>query len=81
VWSSGNGGNLAVEIAAHSLFHAPGFSAEIAMALPSTPTGSRMQRAGPAQNNDATKLRDGEIAYILKAVFDMEDRGFTPEFS
>jgi hypothetical protein len=26
-------------------------------------------------------MENWRIAYILKAVFDMEDRGFTPEFS
>ncbi len=37
--------------------------------------------AGFAQEENATKLRGDEIAYIVKAVLEMDDRGFTPELS
>jgi 3-oxoacyl-[acyl-carrier protein] reductase len=35
---------------------------------------------GPKEENP-TKLRGGEIAHIVKAVLEMDDRGFTPELS
>ena len=35
--------------------------------------------AGFAQKQNPTKLRGEEIAYIVKAVLEMDDRGFTPE--
>ena len=37
--------------------------------------------AGLVQKENATKLRSEEIAYIVKAVLEMDDRGFTPELS
>jgi 3-oxoacyl-[acyl-carrier protein] reductase len=37
--------------------------------------------AGFAQKENPTKLRAEDIAYIVKAVLEMEDRGFTPELS
>ncbi len=37
--------------------------------------------AGFAQKENETKLRGEEIAYIVKAVLEMDDRGFTPELS
>jgi 3-oxoacyl-[acyl-carrier protein] reductase len=37
--------------------------------------------AGLAQKENPTKLRAEDIAYIVKAVLEMEDRGFTPELS
>jgi 3-oxoacyl-[acyl-carrier protein] reductase len=33
------------------------------------------------QNVNETKLRAGDIAYMVKAALEMEDRGFTPELS
>ena len=38
-------------------------------------------RAGLTQKENATKLRGEEIAYAVKAVLEMDDRGFTPELS
>jgi 3-oxoacyl-[acyl-carrier protein] reductase len=38
-------------------------------------------RAGLTQKENATKLRGEEIAYAVKAVLEMDDRGFTPEMS
>jgi 3-oxoacyl-[acyl-carrier protein] reductase len=37
--------------------------------------------AGLTQKENATKLRDLEIAYIVKAALEMDDRGFIPELS
>ena len=37
--------------------------------------------AGLSQKENATKLRGEEIAYMVKAVLEMDDRGFTPELS
>jgi 3-oxoacyl-[acyl-carrier protein] reductase len=37
--------------------------------------------AGFAQKENATKLRGEEIAHIVKAALEMDDRGFTPELS
>jgi 3-oxoacyl-[acyl-carrier protein] reductase len=37
--------------------------------------------AGLEQKENATKLRAEDIAYMVKAVLEMEDRGFTPELS
>jgi 3-oxoacyl-[acyl-carrier protein] reductase len=37
--------------------------------------------AGLSQKENPTKLRGEEIAYLVKAVLEMDDRGFTPELS
>jgi 3-oxoacyl-[acyl-carrier protein] reductase len=37
--------------------------------------------AGLTQKKNATKLRSEDIAYIVKAALEMEDRGFVPELS
>jgi 3-oxoacyl-[acyl-carrier protein] reductase len=37
--------------------------------------------AGLPQKDNLTKLRGEEIAYVVKAVLEMDDRGFTPELS
>ncbi len=37
--------------------------------------------AGLPQKENQTKLRGEEIAYMVKAVLEMDDRGFTPELS
>jgi 3-oxoacyl-[acyl-carrier protein] reductase len=37
--------------------------------------------AGLAQKDNTTKLRAEDIAYMVKAALEMEDRGFTPELS
>jgi 3-oxoacyl-[acyl-carrier protein] reductase len=37
--------------------------------------------AGFAQNENPTKLRGEEIAQMIKAVLEMDDRGFTPELT
>jgi 3-oxoacyl-[acyl-carrier protein] reductase len=38
-------------------------------------------RAGLAQKENATKLRGEDIAYAVKTILEMDDRGFTPELS
>jgi 3-oxoacyl-[acyl-carrier protein] reductase len=37
--------------------------------------------AGLPQKANATKLHSEDIAHIVKAMLEMEDRGFTPELS
>lgn len=37
--------------------------------------------AGLPQKENSTKLRGEEIAYTVKAILEMDDRGFTPELS
>jgi 3-oxoacyl-[acyl-carrier protein] reductase len=37
--------------------------------------------AGHGQKQNPTKLQSSDIAYMVKAVLEMEDRGFTPELS
>jgi 3-oxoacyl-[acyl-carrier protein] reductase len=37
--------------------------------------------AGLPQKENATKLRAGDIAYVVKTMLEMEDRGFAPELS
>ena len=39
------------------------------------------QTAGLPQKANATKLRSEDIAHMVKAVLEMDDRGFTPELS
>jgi 3-oxoacyl-[acyl-carrier protein] reductase len=48
---------------------------------PSEVLSNFMATAGLTQKENATKLRSEDIAYIVKAVLEMEDRGFTPELS
>ena len=38
-------------------------------------------RAGLTQKENVTKLRGEDIAYAVKAILEMDDRGFTPELS
>src|SRR5260370_2756314 len=38
-------------------------------------------RAGLAQKENASKLRSEDIAHVVKAVLEMDDRGFAPELS
>src|SRR5579862_2513835 len=37
--------------------------------------------AGLTQKENATKLRAEDIAFVVKAILEMDDRGFTPELS
>src|SRR5690349_20914588 len=48
---------------------------------PSEVLTSFASSAGLTQEQNATKLRSEEIAYIVKAALEMDDRGFTPELS
>ena len=38
-------------------------------------------RAGLTQKENETKLRGQDIAYVVKAMLEMDDRGFAPEVS
>jgi 3-oxoacyl-[acyl-carrier protein] reductase len=38
-------------------------------------------RAGLAQKENASKLRSEDIAYVVKAMLEIDDRGFAPELS
>jgi len=48
---------------------------------PSEVLTSFASSAGLTQKENPTKLRSEEIAYIVKAALEMDDRGFTPELS
>jgi 3-oxoacyl-[acyl-carrier protein] reductase len=37
--------------------------------------------AGFAQKENSTKLRSDDIAHMVRAVLEMDDRGFTPELT
>ena len=37
--------------------------------------------AGLAQKDNPTKLHGEDIAHVVKAILEMDDRGFTPELS
>jgi 3-oxoacyl-[acyl-carrier protein] reductase len=39
------------------------------------------RRAGFPQKDNPTKLQSEDIAFMIKAVLEMEDRGFTPELT
>lgn len=42
---------------------------------------SQRLRAGVEQKESPTKLRAEDIAHMVKAILEMDDRGFTPELS
>jgi 3-oxoacyl-[acyl-carrier protein] reductase len=48
---------------------------------PSEVVTSFYPTAGLAQKDNETKLRAEDIAYVVKAMLEMEDRGFAPEVS
>lgn len=37
--------------------------------------------AGLTQTANASKLRGADLAHMVKAILEMDDRGFTPELS
>jgi 3-oxoacyl-[acyl-carrier protein] reductase len=39
------------------------------------------RRAGFPQKDNASKLKSEDIGHMIKAVLEMDDRGFTPELS
>jgi 3-oxoacyl-[acyl-carrier protein] reductase len=51
----------------------------IAPARPAHTSISR--RAGFEQMENPTKLRAEDVAHMVKAILEMDDRGFTPELS
>lgn len=57
------------------------FNIRVSLINPSEVLTDFAATAGLPQQANETKLRADEIAYIVKAVLEMDDRGFTPELS
>jgi 3-oxoacyl-[acyl-carrier protein] reductase len=57
------------------------YNIRVILVNPSEVLTSFAATAGIPQKENPTKLRSEDIAYAIKAVLEMEDRGFTPELS
>jgi 3-oxoacyl-[acyl-carrier protein] reductase len=57
------------------------YSIRVILVNPSEVLTSFAATAGIPQKENPTKLRSEDIAYAIKGVLEMEDRGFTPELS
>ncbi len=57
------------------------YNIRVFLVNPSEVLTSFAASAGLTQKENPTKLRSEEIAYIVKAALEMDDRGFTPELS
>jgi 3-oxoacyl-[acyl-carrier protein] reductase len=57
------------------------FNVRVFLINPSEVITDFAHRAGFPQKDNATKLRSEDIALMIKAVLEMNDRGFTPELS
>jgi 3-oxoacyl-[acyl-carrier protein] reductase len=57
------------------------FNVRVFLVEPSEVVTNFYQTAGLPQKINATKLRAEDIAHMVKAVLEMDDRGFTPELS
>jgi 3-oxoacyl-[acyl-carrier protein] reductase len=57
------------------------YNIRVFLVNPSEVLTSFAASAGIPQKENATKLRGREIAYMVKAILEMDDRGFTPELS
>ena len=57
------------------------YNVRVMLINPSEVITDFFRRADLAQKPNASKLRGEEIAYTIKAVLEMDDRGFTPEVS
>lgn len=57
------------------------YNVRVMLINPSEVITDFFRRADLKQNVNASKLRGEEIAYTIKAVLEMDDRGFTPEVS
>jgi len=57
------------------------YNVRVFLVNPSEVLTSFAATAGLPQKENATKLRGEEIAYMVKAILEMDDRGFTPELS
>lgn len=57
------------------------YNIRVFLVNPSEVLTSFAASAGLAQKENETKLRSEEIAYIVKAALEMDDRGFVPELS
>jgi 3-oxoacyl-[acyl-carrier protein] reductase len=57
------------------------YNIRVFLVNPSEVLTSFAATAGLPQKENATKLRSEDIAYMVKAMLEMEDRGFAPELS
>src|SRR5258705_9304743 len=57
------------------------YNIRVFLVNPSEVVTNFFQTAGLPQKVNPTKLRPEDIAYMVKAILEMEDRGFTPELS
>jgi len=57
------------------------YNVRVFLVEPSEVLTNFYQTAGLPQKDNATKLRSEDIAHMVKAVLEMDDRGFTPELS
>lgn len=57
------------------------YNIRVFLVNPSEVVTNFVATAGLPQKENKTKLRPEDIAYMVKAVLEMEDRGFTPELS
>jgi len=57
------------------------YNVRVILVNPSEVLTNFAANAGLSQKENPTKLRDQEIAYIVKAALEMDDRGFIPELS
>jgi 3-oxoacyl-[acyl-carrier protein] reductase len=57
------------------------YNIRVFLVNPSEVVTNFFQTAGLPQRANDSKLRGEEIAYIVKAILEMDDRGFTPELS
>ncbi len=57
------------------------FNIRVILVNPSEVVTNFFATAGLPQKVNATKLRGEDIAYVVKAMLEMDDRGFAPEVS
>jgi len=57
------------------------FNVRVFLVNPSEVVTNFYPTAHLPQKDNATKLRSEDIAYVVKAMLEMEDRGFAPEVS
>lgn len=57
------------------------YNVRVFLVNPSEVLTNFYQLAGLAQKENATKLRSEDIAFVVKSLLEMEDRGFAPEVS
>ena len=57
------------------------YNVRVMLVNPSEVITDFAKRAGFPQNDNPSKLQSEDIAHMIKAVLEMDDRGFTPELS